>query len=130
MCSITQSYGIGKYFLPKANSSFRAKDPTSRKTIPYDFPDDRKSWLEDYYTRSLSECVNSMIKRKVPVEIRNKLPQRNKTEETLRVNMHNLRQYNYLKHTNPGLIKNYKAIPAKDIVSHSVSTLKNCSIDP
>ncbi len=63
--------------------------------------------------RSISECVNSMMKRKMPVKIRKKLSRRKKTEETLKINMHNLRQYNYLKHTNPGLIKDYREMLAK-----------------
>ena len=53
------------------------------------------------------------MKRKMPVKIRKKLPQRKKTEEILRINMHNLRQYNYLKRTNPDLIEDYRDISAK-----------------
>ena len=60
--------------------------------------------------RSISESVNSMIKRKMPVKIRKKLPQRKQTEETLKINMHNLRQYNYLKRTNPEMIKDYRGL--------------------
>ena len=46
--------------------------------------------------------------RKMPTKIRKKLPLLKKTEETLKINMHNLRQYNYLKHTNPDMIKDYR----------------------
>ena len=63
--------------------------------------------------RSISECVNSTMKRKMPVKIRKKLPQRKKTEETPKINMHNLRQYNYLKYKNPDLIEYYRDISAK-----------------
>jgi transposase len=113
MCSITQSYGIDQYFLPKTNASFRAKGVASWKAMLYDFADNTQSWLEHYHMRSISECVNSMMKRKMPVKIRKKLPQRKKTEETLKINMHNLRQYNYLKHTKPDLIEDYRDISAK-----------------
>ena len=113
MCSITQGYGIDQYFLPKTNASFRAKGVESWKAMLYDFTDDTQLWLEHYHMRSISECVNSMMKRKMPVKIRKKLPLRKRTEETLKINMHNLRQYNYLKHTNPGLIREYREIPAK-----------------
>jgi hypothetical protein len=34
-------------------------------------------------------------------------------EEYLKVNMHNLRQLNYLKHTNPELLKTYEGINSK-----------------
>ncbi|MGC8546072.1 MAG: hypothetical protein ACP5MU_00210 [Thermoplasmata archaeon] len=33
-------------------------------------------------------------------------PYRKRTEEYLKVNMNNLRLFNYLKHTNPELLKN------------------------
>ncbi|MEM0136161.1 MAG: hypothetical protein QXU18_13215, partial [Thermoplasmatales archaeon] len=113
MCSITSMYGIDQYFLPKTNASFRSKGAESWKNMLYAFMDDTQSWLEHYHMRSISECVNSMIKRKMPINIRKKLPLRKKTEETLKINMHNLRQYNYLKHTNPDLIKDYGGILAK-----------------
>ena len=93
MCSITQGYGIDQYFFPKTNANFRVKGVESWKAMLYDFTDDTQSWLEHYHMRSISECVNSMMKRKMPVKIRKKLPQRKKTEETLKINMHNLRQY-------------------------------------
>ena len=57
--------------------------------------------------RSISESVNSMMKRKMPVKVRKKLPMRKKTEEILKINMHNLRQYSYLRHTDPEMIKDY-----------------------
>ena len=60
--------------------------------------------------RSISECVNSTMKRKMPVKIRKKLPQRKKTEETPKINMHNLRQYNYLKHTKLEIIKSFNVL--------------------
>ena len=75
--------------------------------------DDTQSWLEHYHMRSISECVNSMMKRKMPVRIRKKLSQRKKTEETLKINIHNLRQYNYLKHMNPGFIRDYRDLSRK-----------------
>ena len=113
MCSTTQGYGIDQYFLPKTNASFRAKGVESWKAMLYHFMDDTQSWLEHYHMRSISECVNSMMKRKMPVKIRKKLSQRKKTEETLKINMHNLRQYNYLKHTNPGFIRDYRDLSRK-----------------
>ena len=65
-----------------------------------------QEWLEHYSMRSISECVNSMMKRK-------KLLRRKKTEETLKINMYNLRQYNHLRHTNPEFIRDYREISAK-----------------
>lgn len=35
---------------------------------------------------------------------------RKKTEETLKIIMHSLRQYNYLKHTKPEIIKSFNVL--------------------
>ncbi len=109
-CSIMDAYAIVPYFLPKTNATLRAKGVPPWKLMLYGLMDDPQSWLEHHHMRSISECVNSMMKRKMPTKIRKKLPQRKKTEETLKINMHNLRQYNYLTHTNPELIRDYREI--------------------
>ena len=57
--------------------------------------------------RSISESVNSMMKRKMPAKVRKK------TEEKLKINMHNLRQYSSLKHTDPEMIKDCKELYLK-----------------
>ena len=87
---------------------FQAMGTPSWKRSLYDFVDHTEEWLEQYHMRSISECVNSMIKRKMPFKIRKRLPQRRKTEESLRINMHNLRQYSYLRHTNPEMVIDYR----------------------
>ena len=43
-----------------------------------------QEWLEEDHMRSISESVNSMMKRKMPAKIRKKLPERKKTEEILK----------------------------------------------
>jgi hypothetical protein len=35
------------------------------------------------------------------------------TEEILKINMHNLRQYSYLRHTDPEMIKDYRKLYLK-----------------
>ena len=50
---------------------------------------------------------------KMPVKVRKKLPLRKKTEEILKINMHNLRQYSYLRHTNSEMIKDYRKLYLK-----------------
>jgi transposase len=113
ICSITEGYGIRPYFLPKTNATFRAKGIESWKTMLYNFVDDTQGWLSEYHMRSISESVNSMMKRKMPVKVRKKLPLRKKTEEILKINMHNLRQYSYLRHTDPEMIKDYRELYLK-----------------
>ncbi|OWP57078.1 MAG: hypothetical protein B2I17_02650 [Thermoplasmatales archaeon B_DKE] len=113
ICSMVDAYGIEPYFLPKTNATFHAKGVASWKAMLYKFIEAPQSWLEEYHMRSISESVNSIIKRKMPTKIRKKLPQRKKTEESLKINMHNLRQYSYLRHTNPGMIKDYRKLYLK-----------------
>ena len=113
VCSITQSNGIDQYFLQKSNASFMPKGVESWKAMLYHFMDDTQSWLEHHHMRSISECVNSSMKRKMPTKIRKKLPRRKKTDETLKIIMQNLKQYNYLKHTKPEIIKNYRELEGK-----------------
>ena len=110
ICSITEGYGITPYFLPKTNAMFRAKGVESWKTMLYGFMDNTQEWHEQYHMRSISESVNSMMKRKVPVKVRKKPPLRKKTEEILKISMHNLRQYSYLRHTDPDMIKDYREL--------------------
>ena len=74
ICSITEGYGIRPYFLPKTNATFRVKGVESWKTMLYDFVDNTQEWLVKYHMRSISESVNSMMKRKMPVKVRKKYP--------------------------------------------------------
>ncbi|MGC8497406.1 MAG: hypothetical protein ACP5NL_05365 [Thermoplasmata archaeon] len=67
---------------------------------------DPQKWLSSYHGRSISETVNSMMKRRMPAKIRKKLPQRKRTEEVLKINVHNVRQYCYLRYLAPELLKN------------------------
>ena len=103
-CSTVDSYGVKSYFLPKSNVTFKAKGVESWERMLYDFMNNTQEWLENYHMRSISETVNSMIKSKMPSKIRKRLPQRKRTEEYLKINAHNLRQFNYLRHTNPEML--------------------------
>ena len=74
VCSITQSNGIDQYFLSKTNASLRANGVESLKSMLYYFMDDTQSWLEHHHIRSISECVDSTMNRKMPTKIRKKVP--------------------------------------------------------
>lgn len=63
--------------------------------------------------RYISESVNPMLKMKMSFNIRKIIPYRKRGEEYLKVNIHNLRQFNYLKHTNPELLKSPQDINFK-----------------
>ena len=104
-CYLVDSYGVRSYLFPKRNVTFDAKGVPSWEMMLYDFVNNTQEWLETYHMRSISESVNSMIKRKMPSKIRKRLPERKRTEEYLKINAHNIRQFNYLRHTNPEQLK-------------------------
>ena len=54
-----------------------------------------------------------MMKRKMPVKVRKKLPLRKNTEEILKISMHNLGQFSSLRHTDPEMIKGFRELYLK-----------------
>ena len=66
---------------------------------------DSQTWLENYHYRSISETGNSMLKRREPTKIRKKLSERKCMEESLKFNIHNIRQIGYLWYLAPHLLR-------------------------
>ncbi len=104
-CSIVAGYGAKPYFLPKVNATFRSHGVPSWKDMTYEFVEDPQEWLRAYHMRSISETVNSMDKARFPARIRKRLPWRKGTEEFLRRDVHNVRQYAYLRYLEPELVR-------------------------
>lgn len=104
-CAIVAGYGAKPYFLPKVNSTFRSHGVPSWKGMTYELVDDPQGWLSAYHLRSTSETVHSMDRARFPAKIRKRLPWRKKTEEFLRKNVHNVRQYSYLRYLQPELVR-------------------------
>ena len=71
----------------------------------YDLITDPQKWLENYHSRSVSETGNSMLKRREPTKIRKRISERKDTEESLKFNVHNIRQIGYLSYLAPHLLK-------------------------
>jgi transposase len=65
----------------------------------YNLVDNPQEWLDVYHPNSISESVNSIKKKKFTVKVRKKPNERKTTEKILKVNMHKLRWYKHLKHT-------------------------------
>ena len=55
--------------------------------------------------RSISETSNSMDKARFHANIRKRLPWRKDVEEFLRRDVHNVRQYSYLRYLEPELVR-------------------------
>ena len=92
---------VKKYTKSKAVPKQKQRKKRSLKLEPY----------MDYIKERIAKYNLSAMR--ILEEIRKKLPQRKKTEETLKINMHNLRQYSYLRRTNPEMIKDYRGFPSK-----------------
>ena len=105
ICAVTEKHGVTPYFLPKSNSTFRSHGVPSWLHMTHAFVLDPQQWLSIYHMRSNVETVMSMLRRKLPTKIRKKLPERKKTEEFLKANVHNVRQCCYLTYTEPELVK-------------------------
>jgi transposase len=103
-CAIVAGYGARPYFLPKVNSTFRSHGVPAWMEMTYEFVDDPQHWLEEYHMRSISETGNSMDKMRFPGKIKKRLAWRKRTEELLRKDVHNARQYSYLRYLEPKLV--------------------------
>lgn len=105
-CAVAENYKITPFFLPKSNVTFKSRGVKAWKDMLHRLVNDPQTWLSSYHGRSMSEAVNSMMKRRMPAKIRKKLPQRKRTEEVLKINVHNVRQYCYLRYLAPELLEN------------------------
>ncbi len=105
VCAVTEQYGVMPYFLPKSNSTFRSHGVPSWSHMTHALVLDPQQWLSVYHMRSNAETVMSMLKRRLPAKIRKKLPERKKTEEFLKADVHNVRQCCYLTYTHPEMLK-------------------------
>ena len=104
-CALLEEHGIAPFLLPASNVTFRSRGVPLWKNMLHSLVEKPQVWLESYHDRSISETVNSMLKRREPTKIRKKLSQRKATEETLKFNIHNLRQVCYLKYLSPHLLR-------------------------
>jgi hypothetical protein len=55
--------------------------------------------------RSISETSNSIDRARFPLKIRNRLPWRKNVEEFLGRDVHNVRQYSYLRYLQPEVVR-------------------------
>ncbi len=105
VCALLGKEDITPYLLPKSNVTFRSKGVPSWKYMLYALVIDPQKWLDGYHDRSISETGNSMLKRREPTKIRKKLSERKYTEESLKFNIHNVRQIGYLQYLAPRLLR-------------------------
>lgn len=102
---IVSRYDVIPYFLPKSNATLKSYGVFLWKRMCLALMRNPQLWLREYHKRSIGETVNSMIKRREPTPIRKRLERRKDTEERLKINVHNVRQYSYLTYLAPHLVK-------------------------
>lgn len=105
ICKITASYNIALYSIPRSNSTIKSKGVKEWSRMTYELILDPLGFLSVYHGRSISETVNSMMKRREPMKLRKRLSVRRATEEQLKVLIHNLRQCCYLTYLAPELTR-------------------------
>jgi transposase len=104
-CAIVAGYGAKPCFLPKTTSTLRSHGVPAWKEMTYEFVDGPQEYLMVYHMRSISETAHAMDKTRFPGKIRKRLSWRKKTEELLRKDVHNARQYSYLRYLEPDLVR-------------------------
>ncbi len=104
-CREVISHGAALYSLPKSNATLRVHGVFDWKRMTYEFILDPQGFLDTYHYRSISETINSMMKRREPIPIRKRPSWRKGTAETLKINVHNLRQSCYLRYLAPSTTK-------------------------
>lgn len=105
VCKLVGSYGTTLFSLPKLNSTIHSKGVPEWSKMVHKLILDPQGFLEIIHNRSISETINSMMKRREPAPIRKRLDQRKDIEEYLKVNIHNLRQSCYLTYLSPLLTR-------------------------
>lgn len=104
-CDLVDTCGAVLYAIPRRDSTLRGHGASDWKRMTYELILDPQGFLDIYHWRSVSESINSMMKRREPIPIRKRLPWRRDTAEYLKVNVHNLRQSCYLTYLQPQLSK-------------------------
>jgi len=85
------------YFLPRSNVTFKSKGCAGWGPMLMSLQKGPQDWLTHYYTREMSETVNSMISFRFGTPIRQKLDKRKDTAALLRDVAHNIRRMGYLE---------------------------------
>lgn len=104
VCKLMDSYGYKFYALPARNATMKIKGVKAWRNITLDLVKDPQNWLRIFHDRSISETVNSMMKRRESTKIRKRISSRKWIEEFLKGNIHNIRQCCYLIYLAPQYI--------------------------
>ena len=104
-CQMVYFSGAVLYSLPKSNMTLKKNGFEDWARMTYQLILDPQGFLDIYHNRSISESVNSMMKRRESTPIRKRLSRRRRTAEVVKINLHNLRQSCYLTYIAPTLTK-------------------------
>lgn len=104
-CQLVFLCNAALYSIPKSNSTLRDRGYEDWSRMTYELVLDPQGFLDMFHNRSISETVNSMMKRREPTPLRKRMLERRDTEEGLKVIIHNLRQCCYLTYLAPELTR-------------------------
>jgi len=65
VCGLLEQTSITSYLLPMSTVTFRSRGVPFWKSMLYSLAENSQQWLECYHNRSISESVNSMLKKGV-----------------------------------------------------------------
>jgi len=74
VCAQVADHSMTLYSLPKSNATLKSHGVQDWKRMAYELILDPVGFLSIYHNRSISETVNSMMKRREPTRIRKRLP--------------------------------------------------------
>lgn len=100
-CDAIALYGGTPRIYPKSNTVVNARGSKIWTRMLLAFITDPQKWLEEYHPRSISECGNSVIKRRFPRNLLKRDCTRRKCEAFSRACIYNLRQLNYIHYLCP-----------------------------
>ncbi len=96
-CKLVVSKGGVPFFMPKSNSTARARHPRAWKNMIREFMNNLEEWLKKYHMRSVIEALFSSVKKRLKSYLRAVKKRTQRKELSLKVVAYNVRQVLYIQ---------------------------------
>lgn len=96
-CKLVVERGGTPFFMPKSNSTARARHPRPWKNMIRDFINNLEEWLKNYHMRSVIEALFSSVKKRLKSYLRAVKKRMQRRELALKVVAYNVRQVLYIQ---------------------------------
>lgn len=97
-CQLVADLGAVPRIYPKEGITLKRKGHWAWTEMLLEFIEDPQEWLRDYHAHSISETVNSTLKRDFPIPLRKRILQRRKKEAFSRAIDYNTKRLCYLRY--------------------------------